>query len=566
MWDIRQVTGLLTKKIFIGIITICAVAVISAIILVTALMYDKSVESAEKEVKTDAHIVSSAVERLGEEFLDSSDFGDDIRITWIDKGGQVVYDTEEAPAALENHSDRKEISEAFRNGEGSSSRYSKTIMQKTINYAVRLNDGSVIRVSSVHMSFEAQLLRVLNPMLLILAAVVVFSVLAATRVSHNIVKPINNIDLAHPDTKKSYKELAPLLEKLRSQNSKVSRQMDEIQSSREQFGLMTESMDEGLIITDPKLNVLTCNTSAKKLLGAGAFSEGQSIYALNNSEVFRRCLMNALGGRRSECILRTGGGQREVIASPANSIDMVCGLVVFIMDVTEKQELETMRREFTSNVSHELKTPLTTIYGISDMLANGMVKQDDVVQFGGNIRSEAERLINLINDIVSLSKLDEDSAPRENESVELYSLAEEILDRLRLSAEEKGVTSELTGEKVSLIGNRTILSEVLYNLCDNAIKYNVSGGKLSVKISHIPQRAIITVSDTGMGIPQQHIGRIFERFYRVDKSRSRKIKGTGLGLSIVKHGVMYHNGTVRVESEAGKGTVFTVELPIEKKQ
>ena len=559
-------TILLTKKIFIGIITICAISVIAAIMLVTALMYDKSVESAEKEVKNHTLIISSAVERLGEDFLESSDFGDDIRVTWIDQRGQVVFDTEEAPEALENHSDRKEISEAFEKGEGSSSRYSKTIMQKTINYAVRLKDHSVIRVSSVHISLEAQLLKVLNPMLLILAVVVVFSVLAATRVSRNIVRPINNIDLAHPDTKKSYKELAPLLEKLRSQNNKVSRQMDEIQSSREQFGLMTESMDEGLIITDPKLNVLTCNTSAKKLLGAGAFTEGQSVYALNNSEDFRRCIMNALGGRRSECILRTGGGQREVIASPANSIDMVCGLVVFIMDVTEKQELETMRREFTSNVSHELKTPLTTIYGISDMLANGMVKQEDVAQFGGNIRSEAERLINLINDIVSLSKLDEDSAPRENESVELYSLAEEVLERLKLSAEEKGVTTDLTGEKVSLIGSRTILGEILYNLCDNAIKYNVSGGSLSVKISHIPQRAIITVSDTGMGIPQQHIGRIFERFFRVDKSRSRKIKGTGLGLSIVKHGVMYHNGTVRVESEAGKGTVFTVELPIEKKQ
>ena len=224
-----------------------------------------------------------------------------------------------------------------------------------------------------------------------------------------------------------------------------------------------------------------------------------------------------------------------------------------------------MRREFTSNVSHELKTPLTTIYGTADMLASGMVQPGDVAKFGENIRSEAERLINLINDIISLSKLDEDSAPRENESVELYSLAEEVLDRLKLSAEEKGVKVTLTGERVSLLGSRTILSEVLYNLCDNGIKYNVSGGGLDVKISHAPKRAIITVSDTGIGIPKQHIGRIFERFYRVDKSRSRKIKGTGLGLSIVKHGVMYHNGTVRVDSEPDKGTVFTIELPIEKK-
>lgn len=554
----------LTKKIFLGIMTICVIAVVAAIVLVTALMYGKSIDSVEYAVRRDSLLISKAVEECGGNYLEDADFDENIRVTWINTNGKVIFDSEQDPDSLENHADRTEISQALEKGEGSSSRYSKTIMQKTVNHAVRLDDGSVIRVSGEHISFTAQLIKVLNPMLLILAAVALFSALAATMVSRNIVKPINDIDLTNPNTKKSYKELAPLLKKLRSQNRKVSRQMDEILRSREQFSLMTESMTEGLIIADPKLCVLTCNSSAKRLLGAGTFTEGQSIYALNNSEVFRRCLLNALGGRRSECILRTGNGQREVIASPANSIDMVCGLVVFIMDVTEKQELETMRREFTSNVSHELKTPLTTIYGIADMLANGMVQHDDVAQFGGNIRSEAERLINLINDIVSLSKLDENEAPRENENVELYGLAEEVLERLKMSAEEKRVVTSLTGDRVSLMGSRTILSEVLYNLCDNAVKYNVEGGKLDVKISHVPQMAIITVSDTGMGIPKQHIGRIFERFYRVDKSRSRRIKGTGLGLSIVKHGVMYHNGNIHVESEAGKGTVFTVELPIEK--
>ncbi|MBP5578864.1 MAG: histidine kinase [Ruminococcus sp.] len=556
----------MTKKIFLGIISICIMSMLAAIFLVTAVLYNRSAEIAASEVMTDARLIASAVEQSGGEYLERTDFGHNIRVTWIAPDGKVIYDTDEDPDSLENHSDREEISSALESGEGSSSRYSSTIMQKTVNHAVRLTDGSVIRVSGVHSSLAAELVKVLNPMLGILAAVVLFSVFAASMVSRNIVKPINDIDLAHPKIKKNYKELAPLLEKLRTQNNKVSRQMDELQSSREQFSLMTESMTEGLIITDPKLIVLACNSSALKLLGAGSFTKGQSIYALNNSDIFRRCLLNALGGRRSECILRTGNGQREVIASPANSIDMVCGLVVFIMDVTEKQELETMRREFTSNVSHELKTPLTTIYGISDMLANGMVQSGDVAEFGENIRSEAERLINLINDIVSLSKLDEDTAPRENESIELYSLAEEILERLKLSAEEKGVTASLSGERVSFVGSRTILSEVLYNLCDNAIKYNVSGGSFSVKISHVPQRAIITVSDTGMGIPKQYIGRIFERFYRVDKSRSSRIKGTGLGLSIVKHGVIYHNGTISVRSEEGRGTVFTVELPIEKKQ
>ena len=539
---------------------------IAAIFLVTVLLYNRSAVISSAEVRTNARLIASAVEQSGRNYLDKTELSGNIRVTWIAPDGKVIYDSDEDPDSLGNHSDRQEISAAVENGEGSSSRYSSTIMQKTVNHAVRLEDGSVIRVSEVHSSLTAELLKVMTPMLAALVVIVLFSVLAASMVSRNIVKPINDIDLAHPKIKKNYKELAPLLEKLRTQNNKVSRQMDELQSSREQFSLITESMTEGLIITDPKLIVLACNSSALKLLGAGSSANGQSIYALNNSDIFRRCLLNALGGRRSECILRTGAGQCEIIASPANSIDMVCGLVVFIMDVTEKQELETMRREFTSNVSHELKTPLTTIYGIADMLANGMVQSGDVQDFGGNIRSEAERLINLINDIVSLSKLDEDTAPRENESVELYGLAEEILERLRPYADEKQVTASLSGERVSVTGSRTVLSEILYNLCDNGIKYNVSGGSLNVKISHIPQRVIITVSDTGMGIPKQYLSRVFERFYRVDKSRSSRIKGTGLGLSIVKHGVMYHNGTVRVESEEGKGTVFTVELPIEKKQ
>lgn len=553
----------MTKKIFLSIITICIISVLAAVLLVTAVFYDRSSDIAAAEVKTDARLIAAAAEQSGNT-LDIPELDGTIRVTWIVPNGQVIYDTDEDPASLENHSDREEVAAAFKYGEGSSSRYSSTIMQKTVNYAVRLENGSVVRVSGVHSSFTAELLNILPTMLAALVVIGLFSVAAASAVSRNIVKPINNIDLAHPAIKENYKELAPLLEKLSTQNSRISRQMDELQSSREQFSLITESMTEGLIVTDPKLIVLACNSSAPKLLGAGSFTNGQSIYSLNNSDVFRRCLLNALGGRRSECILRTGNGQREIIASPANSIDMVCGLVVFIMDVTKKQELETMRREFTSNVSHELKTPLTTIYGIADMLANGMIQESDTAEFGGNIRSEAERLINLINDIVSLSKLDEDNIPQDNEEVELYSLAEEVLQRLKPCADEKEISTSLSGEKVSVTGNRTILSEILYNLCDNGIKYNISHGSLSIRISHIPQRVIITVSDTGIGIPKQCIGRIFERFYRADVSHSSRIKGTGLGLSIVKHGVMYHNGTVHVESEQGKGTVFTVELPIEK--
>lgn len=377
----------------------------------------------------------------------------------------------------------------------------------------------------------------------------------------NIVKPVRNIDLDHPKPKKSYKELVPVLERLKIQNGRVNRQRTEIMNSREQFSTITENMKEGIIIADSKTVILACNSTTYALLGINPLKKGQSIYALSRDEVFRHCIQNAMGGRNAECLLKTELGDRKVIASPASVSETVNGIVVFILDVTEQQKLETMRREFTSNVSHELKTPLTTIYGIADMLANGMVKPEDSQSFGRDICNEADRLITLIDDIVSLSKLDEDSIPEQNEHVDLYNLSAEILVRLNKNASEKNVSSSLSGEHITVMGNRTVLDEIIYNLCDNAIKYNVDGGEFEVKISHIPMKAIITVSDTGTGIPEEHLERIFERFYRVDKSRSRKIKGTGLGLSIVKHGVNYHGGTVRAVSSE-KGSAFIVELPI----
>ena len=397
----------------------------------------------------------------------------------------------------------------------------------------------------------------------ILFAVVILLItcLSAFLTACKIVRPIKNIDPTQPRFRKVYKELSPLLDRLTKQNGRVNRYMAELTDSREQFSLITESMKDGIVIVDPKTIILSCNSAAFQLLGVPPLTEGQSIYALSNDEPFRRCIQDAMGGLRSEIVISTDMGDRKVIASPASISDAINGIVVFIMDVTEEQALEKMRREFTSNVSHELKTPLTTIYGISDMLANGMVRAENVAEFGENIRREADRLISLINDIVSLSRLDETDAPRQWEEVELYSLSEEIIDRLSKTAEKKNITAKVTGEKVAVMGDRIILSEVIYNLCENAIKYNKEGGNYTIRISHIPMKAVITVTDTGIGIPEEHLDRIFERFYRVDKSRSQKIKGTGLGLSIVKHGVGYHKGTVRAVN-SDEGMVFIVELPI----
>ncbi len=393
---------------------------------------------------------------------------------------------------------------------------------------------------------------------------VLIATVFALRLSRKITRPL--IEVNPDDPKINYSEINPLIKKIRTQKGKISRQKHEVMNGREQLSLITENMNEGIVIADLRNNILSCNSGALKLLGVKNVGVGQSIYLLNDSETFRHCIQNAMGGRNSSCILKIPDGEREVIASPSNTTDTVNGIVVFIFDVTEKQQLETMRREFTSNVSHELKTPLTTIYGISDMLANGIVKPEDVGHFGKNIRSEAERLIILINDIVSLSKLDENSIPRDDVETDLYELAEKILERLRHSASEKDISLSLSGEHVSITGNRTVLDEIIYNLCDNAIKYNKVSGRVEVKVSHIPTKILVTVSDTGMGIPSEHINRIFERFYRVDKSHSRQIKGTGLGLSIVKHGVIYHNGTIRVESKVGKGSVFIVEFPTENRK
>lgn len=556
----------MTKKIFLSIITVSFIAVTAAIILLTGFSYRQSAEEAAKNVRSSCAMIASAIEMDGGKYLDETDFSG-VRVTWISKSGRVIFDSSEDPGSLDDHSDRQEVEEAMRSGEGDSRRYSDTLMTRTLNHAMRLSDGSVIRVSEAQRSLPAMLLKNMQTLLVILTALAVFSLASAMLISRHIVRPINNIDLDHPKIEKSYIELAPLLKKLSKQNGQVNRQMIELKQSRDQFSLITESMSEGLLIADQKANILTGNSSAYSLLGAEKNDDDHTVFSLCRTEQFRRCIQNAMGGRRSECLLSTDAGERKVIASPANSPDTVNGIVVFILDVTEQQQLETMRREFTSNVSHELKTPLTTIYGISDMLVSGMVKPDDVSALSGDIRNEAERLINLINDIVSLSKLDEeDSVPHQDEEVDLYELAADTISRLQISADAKNVTAKLVGEHVTVLGNKTILGEIMYNLCDNAIKYNTDGGRYSVKVSHIPMKAIITVSDTGTGIPEKHISRIFERFYRVDKSRSRKIKGTGLGLSIVKHGVSYHNGTVRAESTPGKGSVFTVELPIEKRR
>ncbi len=553
----------MTKRIFKSIIAVSVAAVIVTIALITAFLNSYFTKRAANELRNEAELIVNAVELNGMDYLESADFKN-LRATWIASDGTVLFDSQADASEMENHSDREEVKEAIDNGAGSAERYSETLTQKTLYYAQRLNDGTVIRVSSAHLSVWAQLIEMLQAFALIVLAVIVASGLLASQLSKRIVLPINKINPDSPDIDESYSELQPLLHKLRVQNKKITRQMNQLRRSREEFSLITENMSEGIIIADRNTIVLSCNPASLKLLGADMPEERQSIYAMNRSDEFRSCIQEAVKGGHSDCILESRSRVCRIIANPSYSGEELSGIVVFILDVTEKYNLEKMRREFTSNVSHELKTPLTAIYGIADMLANGIVKSEDVQKFGENIRSEAGRLIILINDIISLSKLDENNVPEDDRDIDLYDNAQDVINRLYSYAGERGIAMSLTGEHIIFRGSATIVDEIIYNLCDNAIKYNKENGTIKIGVEEDGGNAVITVEDTGIGIAQEHIERIFERFYRVDKSHSRKIKGTGLGLSIVKHGVKYHNGTIKCESTPESGTKFTVSLPLQK--
>lgn len=551
----------MVKRIFKSIIAVVVTAVIVTIIFITGFLnvyYSKNIAG---ELKSEAEMIAGAIELNGDEYLKSVSFNN-MRVTWIDGDGTVLYDSKAEASEMENHADRKEFRQAVEEGSGSSTRYSRTLMQKTIYYAKKLSDGTVVRVSNKYLSVWAQLAEMISPFCFIILVVIIVSGVLASEIAKRIVRPINSINLNNPDIDESYSEISPLLHKIRTQNREIRNQVEQLRCNQEQFYSITQNMSEGIIVADENNMILSYNNAALRLFGIDSIAEKQSVYTLDRSEVFRDCIQSAGKGRKADCILENNDKICRIIAAPSDMGGEFFGIVMFIIDETEKQKLEDMRREFTSNVSHELKTPLTAIYGISDMIANGIVKQEDVQKFSSNIRSEADRLIILINDIISLSKLDENSIPENETEIDLYDAAQDVLNRLTAYADERNITMKLSGEHILFSGMATIIDEVIYNLCDNAIKYNKEGGCVFINIKKHIDNAVITVEDTGIGIESQNIDRIFERFYRVDKSHSRKIKGTGLGLSIVKHGVKYHNGTIKCESIFNKGTTFTITLPI----
>lgn len=547
----------MTKRIFRSILAVALTVLAVSLVLIVGVLHSYFQAQALDELTSRTAYIALGIEHEGIGYLEDG-FPNDCRVTWLAPDGAVLWDNREDPAQMENHADRREVLDALALGKGYAARYSNTLSQKTLYYALRLSDGSVLRVSAAQSSVWMLALRASKPVALVMVLAFCLALWLARRLSVRLIAPINAIDLTDPGEELDYEELAPLVGRIRSQNREISRRMDDLRRSREEFRAITENMSEGLLIIDHEMRVLSYNAAALRLLDAQAPAEHDSVFALNREPGFRRCIEDALAGRRREEQLEHAEHCCRVLANPVEQEDRVSGAVLIVLDVTEKERRETLRREFTANVSHELKTPLTSILGTAEILENGLVRPQDIPHFAGNIHREAQRLIGLVNDIIKLSRLDEGAAAQW-EAVDLHAMAKEVLRQLAPAAERRQITLQLEGMCGSILGVPRIVEEILYNLCDNAIAYNHSGGSVRVVLSDAPGGRQVAVSDTGIGIPRELQERVFERFYRADKSRAGN--GTGLGLSIVKHGAAYLGARVALDSEPGKGSTFTLTFP-----
>ncbi|MBP3508433.1 sensor histidine kinase [Oscillibacter sp.] len=548
----------MTKRIFRATLTVALTVLLASLILIVGVLHGYFQDRVLDELSSRTSYIALGIEHEGIDYLENG-FPNDCRVTWVAADGAVLWDNREDPAGMQNHADRPEVHEALLLGRGHAARYSDTLSQKTLYYALRLSDGSVLRVSDTQYSVWILVLQALQPVALVMVLAFCLALWLAGRLARQLVEPINAVDLNDPGEEIGYEELAPLVGKLRSQKRQINRQMEDLRRSREEFAAITENMSEGLIIIDRETRVLSHNAAALRLLDAQAPTEEDSVLALNREPGFRRCVEEALAGHRREELLEREDTCCRVLANPVEQDGAVTGAVLIVLDVTEKERREALRREFTANVSHELKTPLTSILGTAEILENGLVKPEDIPHFAGNIHREAQRLIGLVNDIIKLSRLDEGDAAAQWETVDLRATAEEVLRQLAPAAEKQQVTMTLEGGPTPVRGVPQIVEEIIYNLCDNAIAYNRPGGSVGVTLSSTPEGERVTVSDTGIGIPQELRERVFERFYRVDKSHSGG--GTGLGLSIVKHGAAYLGARVELDSEPGKGSAFTLTFP-----
>lgn len=556
----------MTKRIFRAIFYVSLGVLAASSLILMTFVGDYISDNTQRTMRAEAAYIAAAIEKEGIAYLEDLSETNTQRLTWIAADGSVLYDSVVDESQMENHGDREEVQEAMRTGSGESSRYSTTLAERTENYALRLQDGSVLRLSTTELSALSIFLSMTQPLAVAVAIALVLAGLLASKTSKAIVKPLEKVDLEHPEQAEVYDEMAPFLRRIAVQQKMIHKQVQEQKRRQREFSTITENMEEGLLVLDAKGEVLSCNQGALRLLGIQQVQERENVYTLNRSEIFRKCISLALQGKHEEATMESEGRSYKLLANPVTEEQLVAGVVVLMFDNTEKADRERLRREFTANVSHELKTPLTSISGFAEIIKNGMVKTEDVPRFAENIYEEAQRLIAMVQDIIQLSRLDEAEGTMEKADVDLARIGETVIKRLETSATQHHVSLFLQAEEAVIHGVPHVLEEMVYNLCDNAIRYNKESGSVTVRIENREKEVWLTVQDTGIGIPAGEQERVFERFYRVSRSRSKTIEGSGLGLSIVKHGALLHQAEVEMESEVDQGTTIRLIFPKETQE
>ncbi len=552
----------MTGRIFRSVFLTALVVFLASVILFMWVLYDYFTSVQKSQLRIQTSLAAQGAANEGADYFEGLET-EGFRITWINENGTVLFDSEKDSAEMENHLEREEIRQALTEGYGESSRYSATLTEQLFYCARRLPDGTVIRLAVTQSSMLTLIMGMIQPLCAIFAAALILSLALASRLSKKIVKPLNELNLDEPLSNESYDELAPLLTRLNSQQLQITRQSDELKRKRREFEAVTTGMTEGIVLLNGRHEIISINPAAQRILGEEDTPAGQNIISVNRCPALQDVLAEADKGAHSERIAELCGGSYEIGASPIFSDGEVCGTALLLLDVTERERAEQLRKEFTANVSHELKTPLQAISGYAELMANGMVKPEDAAEFSGRIYSEGRRMIRLVDDIIKLSRLDEGAEDMKREDVDLYALARETAAVILPQAESAGISVSVEGEPTVINGIPRLLQEIIFNLCDNAVKYNRAGGSVTVAVKGGGESARLTVSDTGIGIPEECRERIFERFYRVDKSRSKAVSGTGLGLSIVKHAALAHNAKIETRSEVGRGTEITVIFPVE---
>ena len=549
----------MTKKIFQSILLVAGCVLLASLLIIMGFLYDYFGGVEENQLRDELSLAAAAVEDGGTDYL-SRLTADRYRLTWIAADGSVLYDTKTNAESLENHASRAEVSQALATGTGESTRYSSTLMEKTMYYAQRLDDGTVLRISISRATVGMIAVGMIQPLLIVLIVALILSGMLAKRLSRRIVDPLNSLDLEHPLDNDAYEELSPLLKRIHRQHVEIQTQLRELREKTDEFTQITGSMREGLVLLDEHGDILSINAAAQALFGADAQCVGRDFLTIERSHEISAAIQAAAADGHSEVRAERAGRVYQFDISRITSDGKFLGTVILAFDITEQEFAERNRREFTANVSHELKTPLQGIIGSAELIENGMVKPEDLPRFVGHIHAEAARLVTLIDDIIRLSQLDEgDAMP--TEPVDLLAVSQEAAENLHDAAAARNVTVSVTGQPAVLPGVRRLIYEIVYNLCDNAIKYNRDGGRVDVTVAADAGGSSITVADTGIGIAPEHQARVFERFYRVDKSHSKASGGTGLGLSIVKHAVQYHHGRIELESTPGTGTTIRVVFP-----